>query len=188
MPLRGRQSRGHRFLSPGTVEIASPDHYVEALRGAHVVVDPDARKDLVRAELRRLEAATGLRVRSEITLAGNVVTELVEALPIWLGETNTASATDTTIEVCTAASCGAGATWTPLGTSWVASARAVRLSRFGASVRITLPSGGERVRMATPIWTVDYQTRGRARLLMIDLTRGGSPTGTVSIEYTIASE
>lgn len=133
-------------------------------------------------------SSTGLRVRSEITLAGNVVTELVEALPIWLGESNTASATDTTIEVCTAASCGAGATWTPLGASWVASARAVRLSRFGASVRITLPSGGERVRMATPIWTVDYQTRGRARLLMIDLTRGGSPTGTVSVEYTIASE
>ena len=69
----GRQSRGHRFLSPGTVEIASPEHYVEALRGAHVVVDPEARKDLVRAELRRLEAATGLRVRPDEGLLGEVI-------------------------------------------------------------------------------------------------------------------
>ncbi len=69
----GRHSRGHRFLSPGTVEIASPEHYVEALRGAHVVVDPEARKDLVRAELRRLEAATGLRVRPDEGLLGEVI-------------------------------------------------------------------------------------------------------------------
>src|SRR5262249_50527348 len=48
----GRKSRGHRFLSPGWIEIASADKYVETLRAAHVVVDPDARRDLVRAELK----------------------------------------------------------------------------------------------------------------------------------------
>ncbi|MBA3461998.1 MAG: glycine--tRNA ligase subunit beta [Deltaproteobacteria bacterium] len=69
----GRSSRGHRFLSPGPIEIASADSYVEALRGAHVVVDPDARKDLVRAELKRLEGATGLRVRADETLLGEVI-------------------------------------------------------------------------------------------------------------------
>src|SRR5262245_49610398 len=39
----GRKSRGHRFLSTGWLEIASPDKYGEVLRAAHVIVDPDAR-------------------------------------------------------------------------------------------------------------------------------------------------
>src|SRR5262249_39271663 len=38
----GRQSRGHRFLSPQPLEIANADRYAESLRAAHVVVDPDA--------------------------------------------------------------------------------------------------------------------------------------------------
>ena len=69
----GRQSRGHRFLSNGPVEIASAETYTEALRAAHVVVDPDARKDLVRAELGRLESQTGLRVRPDEALLGEVI-------------------------------------------------------------------------------------------------------------------
>jgi glycyl-tRNA synthetase beta chain len=69
----GRQSRGHRFLANGPVEIASAEAYVEALRAAHVVVDPDARKDLVRAELDRLASATGLRVRPDEALLGEVI-------------------------------------------------------------------------------------------------------------------
>jgi glycyl-tRNA synthetase beta chain len=68
-----RNSRGHRFLSPGTVEIVAPDRYAEALRGAHVVVDPEARKELVRAELARLERETGLRVRHDEALLGEVI-------------------------------------------------------------------------------------------------------------------
>jgi len=69
----GRASRGHRFLSPGAVEISSADAYVDALRAAHVVVDPEARKDLVRAELKRLEGATGLRVRPDEALLAEVI-------------------------------------------------------------------------------------------------------------------
>lgn len=69
----GRQSRGHRFLSPGPVEIASADAYVGALRAAHVVVDHDARRELVRAELARIEAATGLRVRPDEALIAEVI-------------------------------------------------------------------------------------------------------------------
>ena len=68
-----RASRGHRFLSPGPVEIAAPDHYIAALRAAHVVVDPDVRRDLVRAELARLERDTGLRVRADEALLGEVI-------------------------------------------------------------------------------------------------------------------
>jgi glycyl-tRNA synthetase beta chain len=69
----GRASRGHRFLAHGPVEITSADAYVEALRAAHVVVDPDARKDLVRAELTRLARETGLHVRPDDALLAEVI-------------------------------------------------------------------------------------------------------------------
>ncbi|HEX3762621.1 MAG TPA: glycine--tRNA ligase subunit beta, partial [Kofleriaceae bacterium] len=69
----GRHSRGHRFLANHPVEIASPDGYVDALRAAHVVVDPAVRRDLVRAELGRLERETGLRVRPDDELLGEVI-------------------------------------------------------------------------------------------------------------------
>jgi glycyl-tRNA synthetase beta chain len=69
----GRHSRGHRFLSQGPVEISSAEAYVEALRAAHVVVDPEVRRDLVRAELKRLESETGLRVRPDDALLDEVI-------------------------------------------------------------------------------------------------------------------
>jgi glycyl-tRNA synthetase beta chain len=39
-----RMSRGHRFLHDKTVWIARPDDYIDALRGAKVLVDPDERR------------------------------------------------------------------------------------------------------------------------------------------------
>ncbi len=69
----GRTSKGHRFLSPGPIELASPDGYVEALRAAHVVVDPEARRELVRAELARLERETGCKVRADEPLLDEVI-------------------------------------------------------------------------------------------------------------------
>jgi len=68
-----RNSRGHRFLSNKAIEIASPDKYVETLRAAHVIVDQDARKDLVRAELARLEKETGFKVRPDEALLAEVI-------------------------------------------------------------------------------------------------------------------
>ena len=69
----GRHSRGHRFLSQGPVEIATAEAYVEALRAAHVVVDPELRRDMVRRELTRLESETGLRVRPDEPLLAEVI-------------------------------------------------------------------------------------------------------------------
>jgi glycyl-tRNA synthetase beta chain len=68
-----RNSRGHRFLSPGPVEISSPERYVEALKAANVVVDPAARRIEVQAELSRLEKETGLRVRKDDALLDEVI-------------------------------------------------------------------------------------------------------------------
>lgn len=69
----GRATRGHRFLSQGAVEIGGAADYVEVLREHHVVVDPDARRELVRAELARLEQETGLRVRPDPALLEEVI-------------------------------------------------------------------------------------------------------------------
>jgi glycyl-tRNA synthetase beta chain len=71
--VAGRHSRGHRFLADRPVEMASPAGYVDALRAAHVVVDPAVRRDLVSAELARLERETGLRVRRDDALLGEVI-------------------------------------------------------------------------------------------------------------------
>jgi glycyl-tRNA synthetase beta chain len=51
-----RMSRGHRFHHPAPVWIARPEDYVDALRQASVLVDPDERLARVRAEI---EAAAG---------------------------------------------------------------------------------------------------------------------------------
>ncbi len=40
----GRETRGHRFHHDGNVTIARPLDYVDTLRGAHVLVDPDERR------------------------------------------------------------------------------------------------------------------------------------------------
>jgi glycyl-tRNA synthetase beta chain len=69
----GRHSRGHRFLANAPVEIAAADGYSDALRAAHVVVDPEVRRELVRAELARLETETGLRVRPDEGLLAEVI-------------------------------------------------------------------------------------------------------------------
>ena len=68
-----RNSRGHRFLSNGPVEIKSPDAYVEALRAANVIVDPETRRKCVLGELSRLEKETGLRVRPDDALLDEVI-------------------------------------------------------------------------------------------------------------------
>jgi glycyl-tRNA synthetase beta chain len=69
----GRSSRGHRFLSNHPIEIAGADGYIDALRAAHVVVDPEVRRQLVQAELGRLERDTGLRIRPDDALLGEVI-------------------------------------------------------------------------------------------------------------------
>jgi len=47
--------------------------YVDALRAAQVVVDPEVRREIVRGELARLEHETGLRVRPDEALLGEVI-------------------------------------------------------------------------------------------------------------------
>ena len=57
----GRNSRGHRFLHDKPVWVGSPNDYVDALRGAKVLVDPDERRErIVRAVEHAAQAAGGV--------------------------------------------------------------------------------------------------------------------------------
>jgi glycyl-tRNA synthetase beta chain len=47
----GRMTRGHRFHHPEPVLLVQPEDYVEALRAAQVLVDPDQRRAMVRAQI-----------------------------------------------------------------------------------------------------------------------------------------
>lgn len=68
----GRKSRGHRFLAPGWIEIATAEDYTEALFRAHVMVDAQQRINYIEGELKQLEAKTNLRVRPDPVLIAEV--------------------------------------------------------------------------------------------------------------------
>jgi glycyl-tRNA synthetase beta chain len=74
----GAESRGHRFLSPEPVRVrAARGEYESALREKLVVVDPEVRRTMIAAELRRLEGETGATVRADPELVAEVA-NLVE--------------------------------------------------------------------------------------------------------------
>ncbi|MBU0921238.1 MAG: glycine--tRNA ligase subunit beta [Pseudomonadota bacterium] len=52
----GRESRGHRFHSPGQVHISKPTSYLEDLRGAHVIADFAERRELIAKRVEQLAA------------------------------------------------------------------------------------------------------------------------------------
>src|SRR5579883_948751 len=48
----GRQSRGHRFMHPKPVHLADAESYIDSLRAAKVLADPQERRARVRAQVR----------------------------------------------------------------------------------------------------------------------------------------
>ncbi len=52
----GRTSVGHRFASPESFEVKSPDDYLAQLRERKVIVDPKERLEIVRTDARKLAA------------------------------------------------------------------------------------------------------------------------------------
>ncbi|CTP90799.1 glycine--tRNA ligase subunit beta [Xanthomonas graminis] len=55
----GRDSRGHRFLHDAPVALAQPGDYVAALQAAQVLVDPDARRARIVAEVEQAARRAG---------------------------------------------------------------------------------------------------------------------------------
>ncbi len=78
----GRTTSGHRFLAPGEICVGNAADYVERLEGAHVVLDQDRRKEMIRTGLDRRAAELGLVVKPDPGLLDEV-TGLVE-LPVVL--------------------------------------------------------------------------------------------------------
>jgi len=73
----GNTTRGHRFLFPEPFPVATAEEYVAKLRERSVIVDPRERRNMVLAELRRVEQETGFRVIPDDGLVDEV-THLVE--------------------------------------------------------------------------------------------------------------
>ncbi len=55
----GKKSRGHRTIAPEWFEVGKPSAYAGALRDRGVLVDPQARRDAIAAELARAVAPMG---------------------------------------------------------------------------------------------------------------------------------
>ena len=73
MPVRfGATTRGHRFLSKGTIEVAGFDDYVARLRAAHVVLDSAERKQIIVAGAEKACAAAQVTLRSDEALLEEV--------------------------------------------------------------------------------------------------------------------
>ncbi|HEY4529890.1 MAG TPA: glycine--tRNA ligase subunit beta [Luteimonas sp.] len=64
-----RVSRGHRFMHDAPVPVARPGDYVEALRAARVLVDPDERRDAIVEGVQAAARASGGIARID---AGNL--------------------------------------------------------------------------------------------------------------------
>jgi glycyl-tRNA synthetase len=79
----GAESRGLRPLGSPALPLASAERYVDALRAAHIEVDPERRRESIRAQVRRQAERVGGRVADEGVLAE--VTNLVEQPTAFVG-------------------------------------------------------------------------------------------------------
>lgn len=69
----GRHSQGHRTLSSGAVLVSSPEAYVEALRDAGVLVDPQERRAVIEEGLARAAVEAGGEPLADQGLLDSVV-------------------------------------------------------------------------------------------------------------------
>ena len=68
----GRETMGHRFHSSGPISIANAAGYADALRAAHVIVDQDERRSIIRDGAQALCAARGVTwIADEALVAEN---------------------------------------------------------------------------------------------------------------------
>ncbi|GMV41030.1 MAG: glycine--tRNA ligase beta subunit [Myxococcales bacterium] len=73
----GRTTYGHRFMAPQGITVTGPDALLAALAQAHVLVDPEERRRLIREQVATLGSAGGGRAISDEGLVEEV-THLVE--------------------------------------------------------------------------------------------------------------
>ena len=81
----GDVTYGHRFLSPGPIQVRRFDDYVTSLEKTKVVLDPARRKEIILADARQLAFAQGLELVEDEGLL-NEVSGLVEWPVVLMGE------------------------------------------------------------------------------------------------------
>ena len=80
----GRVTRGHRWLSQGEITVDNAADYAARLDAAHVVLDPDRRRERIAADLEAAAKAAGLAVKPDPGLLDEV-TGLVEYPVVLMG-------------------------------------------------------------------------------------------------------
>jgi len=81
----GDVTRGHRFLSPGAIQVRRFDDYVAKLEQSKVVLDATRRMDIIRADAKNLAFAQGYEVVEDEGLLAEVA-GLVEWPVVLMGE------------------------------------------------------------------------------------------------------
>ena len=76
----GRNTFGHMFMHPRKIKIDHPGDYLESLRNAQVIVDPETRKTMVQEEVQAAAEMLGGKVLPDAELL-DIVSNLVE-IPI----------------------------------------------------------------------------------------------------------
>ena len=72
-----RYSRGHYFMNPARIKLADADQYVASLKAAHVLVDIEERKKLLRRQIEKVAAGLGGSILPDEELV-DINTHLVE--------------------------------------------------------------------------------------------------------------
>jgi glycyl-tRNA synthetase beta chain len=68
----GNETRGHRFMAPGTIKVRRFDDYIASLEKAKVVLDPVRRMDTIRADAKNLAFAQGYELVEDEGLLAEV--------------------------------------------------------------------------------------------------------------------
>lgn len=80
--VSGNKSRGHRFISPGEIEIKSPDAYLDVLERSHVIADHDERKRLIARMIEEAASSAGGRIVRDDSLLETVTFEVEYPLAV----------------------------------------------------------------------------------------------------------
>jgi glycyl-tRNA synthetase beta chain len=68
----GQTTRGHRFMAPAEISVRRFDDYEAKLKAAKVVLDPQARKDIILADAKQLAFAQGFELVEDQVLLDEV--------------------------------------------------------------------------------------------------------------------
>ncbi len=80
--VSGNKSRGHRFISPGEIEVKSPDAYLDVLERNHVIADHDERKSLIARMIEEAASSAGGRIVRDDSLLEIVTFEVEYPLAV----------------------------------------------------------------------------------------------------------